>query len=298
MHDSCHIIWNKHAGTAEQYTRLRDQLAAKDNVVLHEPASADNIEHIVAQAVSGGAAVVVAAGGDGTVNAVVRALAKTGFGATLGVIPLGTGNDFCRNYGIPLDPYRAARLLQEAAPQTIDVIEARGPSGVTHYINMGVGGNMGLYADMVTEDMKHFWGPLVYLRGVVDLLTHLKVYHIQVSFDEEPEQEFKALNIFIANGRATGGGLLVAPDAKMDDGLMDVVVVKDCSPVEIASLAAQYTLSDYRKNENIVFRRVQSLTLSSEPPLPFSTDGESLRQQPTEFRVVQDRLRILAADTR
>ena len=290
----CHVIWNSHAGTARQNWDVLSDLLRRDEFVVHQPSSTSEVDGVVREAVSCGAEVVVAAGGDGTLHSIVNTLAHTEFQGEVGAIPLGTGNDFCRNVGIPLNAAKSLEVILERRMRELDVIQITTDSGTRFCLNMVAGGNTAEYASHITEAMKEFWGPLVYVRGVIEVLTHLHPFHVFLVLDDESELELEALNIFMANGPATGGGLLVAPDATMDDGLIDVIVIEDCSPVGVASLAAQYTLSDYRTSEHVVFRQARTVKVLSKPPMPYSVDGELLSEQPIEFRIIPRMLRVLA----
>ncbi|APZ95273.1 diacylglycerol/lipid kinase family protein [Fuerstiella marisgermanici] len=288
-----HVILNESAGTAKAVGSLLEDWSRNGLVTFHRPDTAEAAVAMSRRAADAGADVVVAAGGDGTVNCVVQGLLAAKRSCPLGVLPLGTGNDFCRNAGIPLDPAAALDLIQIRVAKPVDVIRVSTESECFHYINMATAGNTGLYADLVTDDMKKFWGPMVYLRGAVDVLSNLKTYRVQLQFDDESPDTYDVLNLFFANGCVTGGGMTIAPDAQLDNGYIDVVVVLDCSPVDIAALATQYALSDYRSNPNILFRRVQSVAVRSSPPLAISADGDILTDQPTRFSVLPGMLQVI-----
>lgn len=289
-----HIIWNNNAGSAAAQAALRDELSQRDDVKMYFPDSAEDARQMAAEAAGAPSDTVVAAGGDGSINVVIQGIQAAGANASLGVIPIGTGNDFCRNAGIPLDPRQAVELLSTTRPRPVDLVRAETETQTAHSINMATGGNTGLYADLVTDDMKRFWGPLVYLRGAVNVLTQLQPYRATIGFDHDSAIELDVLNVFVANGRVTGGGLPVAPDAQNDDGLLDVIIVKDCPPIDIAGLAADYVLTDYRTNANIIHRRAISLSVSADPPLTFAIDGETFSDEPIRFSVLPGALRVVA----
>ncbi len=297
-----HIIWNRNAGTADRHEPFRDELASRDDISLLMPASADDARDMAAEAARGGADVVIAAGGDGTVNDVARALIDSGMNTVLAVIPLGTGNDFCRNAGIPLDPARAMQLIETEEPCSIDVVHARIGPEESYFLNMASGGNSGLYADLITDEMKSFWEPLVYLRGAVDMLSQMETFRVQMHFDDQAPVLLDALNVFVANGRVTGGGLLVAPDARFNDGLLDVVVVLDGTPIDVAALAADYLLNATRYSDMLVRRRCRAVAIDASPELPFAVDGNLLSSGPVpsgpvQFTVIPDRLRVIIGPT-
>ncbi|QDT35281.1 diacylglycerol/lipid kinase family protein [Thalassoglobus polymorphus] len=293
MKRSIHVIWNRHASQAEKYAELLETFNSRSDVVVLESESSDHAREYAAKVSQEDARVIVAAGGDGTVNTVMEGLLASDQDIPLGVLPLGTGNDFSRNTQIPWNPVEAFSLIEQREPTMIDVIEVRSEAETFHYLNMATAGNTGLYSDWITDEMKKFWGPLVYLRGAVDLAANLQVFDVELEFDNTSSESFQALNLFLANGSVTGGGLPVAPDAKINDGLIDVILVLDCTPVAVAGLVTQYTLSDYLTNENIVYRRCQSVSIKSSPPLTLTADGDTRSDQPVTVEVLPQRLPVI-----
>lgn len=288
-----HVIWNQHAGSAEQAQGVLQRLKQDSQTTVSQLDGSQTARELARKAVETGAKCIVVAGGDGTVKAVMEGIVDAGDETMLGILPLGTGNDFCRNAGIPLDPEQACNLLDTGVALPTDIVHGQTATETFHYINMATAGNSGLHADLITDDFKQFWGPLTYARGVVNALTDLHAWHVQLVVDGEALPPEKVLNVFLANGRVSGGGLPVALDAKLDDGLVDVIVVRDCSPVDIAALATQYVLSDYRNNEHIIFRQAKVVTIHSEPPLTISVDGDVVTEKPTTFRVLPGAVRII-----
>ncbi|HUG89207.1 MAG TPA: diacylglycerol kinase family protein [Planctomycetaceae bacterium] len=277
------IIWNDHAGRAEACADLRDELGSRPGVSVRNTTSRDEALHVAAESARTHGGLIVAAGGDGTINAVISGLMQRPDNVQLGLIPLGTGNDLCRTLGIPLDPYDAAALLEKPVLRPLDVVRSRTDSGENHFINMAIGGNSALVMDHLTEDMKQRWGPLVYLRGTVDVLSSLVTYNTRLRFDDGPEEVVPALNVIIGNGRTAGGGLYAAPHANPEDGLLDVVVVLDGSPIDLAVLAAKFVVSDYVQSDLVVFRRARRVSVVSKPPLRFSADGDWITDLPVSF---------------
>ena len=135
---------------------------------------------------------------------------------------------------------QAAELIENGKTCRADIVHGATAGDQLFYANMATGGNTGRFTKSLTDEMKQFWGPLVYVRGVVDVLAELVRYDIKVCFDDRQPEQFSALNVFVANGRTSGTGLQVAPDASLEDGLLDVVIVLDCEPIEIAGLAADF----------------------------------------------------------
>jgi len=294
-----HVLWNPHAGSAESNAAVRERLLESPAVTLIETSSRDDAMRKARLAAERGASRVVAAGGDGTVNAVVMGLLQAGTDAALAVLPLGTGNDLARSLGMPLDPLEAADACLSGPIHRIDIVQSEGRREdstfpLLAYANMATGGNTGKYLEVMTDEMKQFWGPMCYLRGVIDIVKELDVYDIEIQADDAPPQKHRALNVFVANGRTSGGGMTVAPQSRLDDGLLDYVVVLDSSPLELASLTADYLFFDrFLENDLIVHGRARRLSIVSEPPLPFTADGDSLPETPVAFEVLPGRLSVV-----
>jgi diacylglycerol kinase (ATP) len=288
------VMWNSSAGSAESAGRVLDELRTMSNVAIREPSGrAAAIEETI-QAARDGAEAIVAAGGDGTVNSVVEGLMRSDLRPALGILPLGTGNDLARTLGLPLAPEEALRTLLSADVTAIDAVQSTSSTGTRWSANMLTGGNTGRYLRQMSEDSKRQWGPFCYLRGVVDVIRDLQPFRIEIACDHRPAETFEALNVFVANGRNSGGGLRVSPEAELDDGLLDLVIVRDGEAGAIASLTSEYLLSDYLQHELVVFRRAAQLSMTSQPEMPLTADGEEAGCTPLSARVHRRRLRVLA----
>ena len=177
------------------------------NVAIRQPAGRSAAIREAMRAARDGVELVVAAGGDGTVNSVVDALMSSDRRPALGILPLGTGNDLARMLGLPLAPDAALDTLRTADVVAIDAVESTSSTETRWFANMLTGGNTGRYLRRMSDEVKRQWGPFCYLRGVVDVVRDLQVYQIRVTCDHGPPETFEALNVFVANGRNSGGGL-------------------------------------------------------------------------------------------
>jgi diacylglycerol kinase (ATP) len=237
---------------------------------------------------------VVAAGGDGTVNAVINTLWNSKSRAALGVLPLGTGNDFCRSLGIPLDPYEALRLIVQDSAREIDLGVIDYGRGEQHFGNVAAGGNADQMKQFVTSEMKSQWGALCYVRGGVAALANLQGYETTLEIDDGPAEVLPLWNIVVASGEFSGGGMAVAPGAIVDDGWLDVVAVLDGTPIDVASLAANFVLGNFLEHERVRHWRARRVAISSTPSMKFSVDGETLAGERYEFRILPRALRVIA----
>lgn len=286
------VMWNPSAGSAGQAADFRTLLESMPQLVIREPGGREAAIEATIREAEQGAEVIVAAGGDGTVSSVVEGILRAESDPLLGILPLGTGNDLARALGLPLTPRESLQVLSDGTASTIDVMAATSSSEARVSANMLTGGNTGRYLAHMTDDIKQRWGPFCYLRGVIDVVSDLQTYRIGITCDDGPEETFDALNVFFANGRFSGGGLAVSPDAVLDDGRVDVIVVRDGDPGDIASLTAEYFAGDFFSHHLVEFRRAQSVKIIADPPLPLTADGDEVGTTPLSVCVLRERLRV------
>lgn len=251
-----------------------------------------------AEAAREGIALVVAAGGDGTVHEVANGLMTVGEEAQdrpmLGILPLGTGNDLARTLGLSLDEgIGLIDSFPDAEHCPLDLICVSDPGGSRYAVNVCAGGFTGQMNEIMTEEMKGTWGPLAYLLGAAKVLPDLSTYHTTITWEDGEPERVDAFNIVVANGRTAGGGHPVAPRANPTDGLLDVVVVRTGSALDIARLATRVFAGDYLSDDQILYRRVQQVRVESKPGMWFNVDGELHTQEPVSFTVVPGALRVL-----
>jgi diacylglycerol kinase (ATP) len=297
MGKTTYVIWNPSAGSATQKDELRDLLQRHlpVPVVVRETNSANEATDIVEQ-VAGEAGMLVAAGGDGTVHTVINGLMRCTRRPPLGLLPMGTGNTFCGTLGIPLDPVAAMHVIASGVVQTVDLAHVGAVDGQCYFANVASGGNSDRVVEMINADDKQTWGPWCYLRSALPIMAELDCYDTEVTFDDNDVQQLRLWNVIVANGRHAAGRLPVAPRAMLDDGLLDVVLIKDGTPLDLAALAAEFFLSDYLEDERVIFRRTASLSIESTPELRFLADGEMVIGQPFHFRCEPRALQVVAGE--
>src|SRR5581483_11807531 len=203
-------------------------------------------------------------------------------------------SDVCSSdLAVPLDPVAAVGLLRGGQPRPIDV--ARVGGGLAGFmVNAATGGFSGRVASEVTSDLKGFWGPLAYLRGAVGPAAELPRFRVTLRLDGGQPETFDALNVVVANGRTAAGGLPVAPTASPEDGKLDVVIVRSGDALDLSVIAARLMHGDYLTDENVTHRLAAAVELESDPPMPFSVDGEAAEGSRWSFAVVPGALRVVA----
>lgn len=287
------VLWNPSAGSAEEARHVREELERLAHVTILEPDGREASIEAATRAADEGAELIVAAGGDGTVNSVITGIVNSPADPVLAVLPVGTGNDLARALEMPLEPLEAVEALTWGTISSLDVVRATSSQGTHLYANMLTAGNTGRYLHHMTSEMKSRWGPLCYLRGVIDVLRDLQVYRVQVACEDRPPEQFDVLNIFVANGRYSGGGLAVSPRAALNDGKLDVVIVQDGDAVDIASLTTEYVIADYLEHELVEFRRAARVEITADPAMEATADGDEIGETPLSIAIEPQRVRVL-----
>ena len=285
------VILNPNAGSAGDADVLREALRPVRFVDLMVCDEAGHGCRLAAEAAEQDYDLVIAAGGDGTINEIINGLAPD-FGPALGVIPLGTGNDLARTLALPEDPSEAFEVALHGTRRPLDLIRVEGADKTAYAANVCGGGFTGTLDEAMTDELKATWGPFAYLVGTAKALPNMDEYETLITWDEGEPEHVEALNVIVANGRTAGGGRPAAPRANPEDGLLDVVIVKDCSAAALTALAARALAGDYLDSEHILFRRARRVRVESRPGMWFNVDGELHTNDPATFEVVPGALRV------
>lgn len=259
----------------------------------------DEGRRVAARAARDGCRLVVAAGGDGTVNSVVSGLMEPDRPRpVLGVLPLGTGNDLARSLGIPGGVRRALRELERMIVREMDVIRVV-QDGTRYCANVSAGGFGGRVDERLTHEAKESWGPLAYLRTAVGNLPEMETYETVIEIDGGREVlEIPAFNVVVANARYAAAGVPVAPDALLDDGAMDVVVLASAALPRLGMAVARMAAGRHLDHELVTAFRARSVRIESEPEMWFNVDGELIGCGTTRFDVVAGALPVLVGADR
>jgi len=288
------IILNPVAGAVKDVNALLEKLRqALPDAEINVTAKRGGAIQATRTALRKGCEVIVAAGGDGTLNEVVNGLGEDNKKTVLGLIPLGTGNDFARTLALPVEIDEAIELLATGHTRAVDLVRVTSDQ-VRYFLNVSTGGFSGVVDEKLTLEMKKTWGPLAYLRGAAAALPELRAYQTTVSLDNDNALTLKLYDVVIANGRYVGSGTQVAPDASIDDGLLDIVLIPECSPGELAVIAARLAFGNHLSSSSIVFRRAARVVVNSRPPMSFNVDGELVGNEPAQFDVLHRALQFIA----
>ena len=226
---------------------------------------AGHARELAADFVRRGFSPIIAWGGDGTVNEVATALAFQD--AVLGIVPPGSGNGLARELGISLRPERAIATAARGIDRTIDVGELSGRL----FVNLA---GVGLDASVASLFNRLAGrGLLRYVQATLSLVFSYVAQAYTITAGEETF-EHRALIVELANGRQYGYGALIAPHAKLDDGLLDLVVVGPLSPLRALWGVRRLFNGTIDQEPDVSMRTASSITISAEQPIRFHVDGE------------------------
>jgi len=240
-----------------------------------------------------GAESVISAGGDGTLHEIINGLAPD-FRPAVGILPLGTGNDFARSLGVPRSPADAMTALESASATAVDLVRIDGPEP-RHIINSATGGFGVRVEEKVGARAKSLLGAFAYLLAAARSASQAQDHRAVITIDGGETIRIETPNVVIANGRFVAGGYEVAPKAALRDGFFDVVLVTAQTLAERLKVAAEVGLGSHLDSDEIIFRQARRVEVESDPPMPFSLDGEtSPGRQRIVFEIVPAALRVLA----
>ncbi len=246
----------------------RDVLAAHDIDADIRPTSAAGDAHRSAQeAASSGCGLVVVWGGDGTVNEAASALVHTGI--PLAIVPAGSGNGLAADLGIPFQPRAALAVAARGRTVAIDA----GQIADCFFFNMAGIGIDAIIAARFAERGLRRRGPLGYLTLSAAELLRYRAKTYTLTIDAE-SVEHTAMLVAIANGRQYGNRVLIAPGARLDDGLLEVVVVEQLSMIGIAWRLPSLFRGTLGPGRGITMRAAQGLRVEASGTIPFHVDGE------------------------
>jgi diacylglycerol kinase (ATP) len=251
------------------------------------PTSAARARSLAAEAVAAGYARVIVVGGDGTLATVADALAGTD--TTLGAVPAGRGNDFCRNSGISRRLEAALHTARWAQPTRIDLGRVVGGA---HFINAAGLGFDGAVAAAAARYPRHLGGTLPYLLGALGTLRWFRPVGVQVTVDGA-SYSGPAMMVVIANGPGYGGGMQIAPGARRDDGLLDLMLLTGAlSRLQILRLLGLVYSGRHIHHPAVRVMRGRFVKVQVERAIGAQLDGEALTTDSLECEAVPGALNV------
>jgi diacylglycerol kinase (ATP) len=287
-----YVIFNPNAGSVTDAETVLAQLQQLKPAIVRLTQARGDAEKFAREAVRKKRDYVITAGGDGTLNEVINGIAPNSDNIRVGLIPLGTGNDFARSLGLPGDIENNVEILAGRRTRRVDLVLVRSKRA-RYFVNVSAGGFSGPVDEKLTPAMKRVWGPLAYVRSAAAALPQLRTYRAHVLLDANEQLSLELYNIIVGNGRFVAGGLPIAPDADLSDGLLDVILIPNHPAPKLALLAAEILLGKHLSNDGVVFRRAKKIAVRARPVMRFNVDGEPIGNAPATFEIVPGALKFV-----
>jgi diacylglycerol kinase (ATP) len=252
-------------------------------------------ERIAREGVRAGIDLVIVAGGDGTLSETAAGLlgAELGGYAQLAVLPLGTGGDFARGLGLPAEVDAAIACIADGKSRLLDAgrvayVDREGRPAVTHYVNIASVGISGLVTHLVNEAPKLLGGRASFLIGTLRAIARWRAPAVRLRIDGETVHEGPLDLAAVANGSYFGGGMQVAPEARSDDGLFDVVWIRGSTRLRLIRKLPLIYEGRHVGLPEVATRRgrcVEAEPLVPGADVPIEIDGEPLGRLPARFEL-------------
>ena len=264
---------------------------------------------LAGEAARKGAKYIIACGGDGTVSEVANGILSSGKDVELGILPSGTGGDFRRSLEIPSQSRDAARILREGQTVRIDVgriayIDHNGNEAMRYFLGVASCGMSTKVIERVkaggpdwlpTNTPKWIGGRISFGASLLQTAMRTTPTRLVVQLDDSHERNLVVSNLCIANARYFGGGMKIAPDAKLTDGKFDVVGIGDLSALKIFTSAPRvYTGSHLSMPEvsHALARKISVRPADRSTEVALEVDGELPGKLPATFQIVPEALRV------
>ncbi|OQX58584.1 hypothetical protein DRQ15_09770 [candidate division KSB1 bacterium] len=239
-------------------------------------------------AISGEYETIIAAGGDGTVNEVINGI--IGYSIKLGLLPLGTSNVLMRTLNLPLQPLKAAKLITQGYTHKIDVGKANG-----RYFALMISCGYDAFAIEQTSMLaKKIIGKYAYVWAGLTKLYCYKPHRISLKIDGK---DYPKTGIFVAicNARSYGGNYQLCPEAKMDDGQLDILLVSSNSMMQLLYYAFRVILKLPLEYRDTIRPRAREIMLNASGRVPYQADGDIFGQLPVKVEVVPQAIEVIVA---
>lgn len=300
MEKAC-VIVNPVAGngqSARRWVQAEPVLRANglDYEVVYTERPGDAVR-LARRAAEMGAGLLVAVGGDGTLNEVANGIIEIEAAGSvrLGVVPTGRGRDLCRTVGIPLNHLEAAKRLTNGGELAIDVgrMEYRrnGAAAGRYFLNFA---GLGFDVEVTKQAnrQRRGGGTIPYLASVVSTLMTYRNPAVELVLDGVP-RKMRANMIVVANGRFFGGGMRIAPAASLDDGLFEVVVLGDVGKLELLANLPRIYNGSHVAHPKVSVWRAQDVEVRSAEAVGAQADGDPLGETPVSIHLARRGIRLV-----
>ncbi|WP_047984795.1 diacylglycerol kinase [Ornithinibacillus californiensis] len=244
-------------------------------------------------AVERGYDLVVAAGGDGTINEVINGLAEQEYRPKLGVIPVGTTNDFARALTIPRDSIqKAVDVIVEGHSKLLDI----GKVNDQYFINIAGGGKLTELTYDVPSKLKTMLGQLAYYAKGIEMLPSLKPAQVKIEYDGNIIEEDIML-FLISNTNSVGGFEKLAPDACLDDGYFDLLILRKTNLAEFIRIAGLALRGAHLEDKHVIYAKAKHIKVTPLDKMQLNIDGEYGGLLPGDFRNLQQHIEFYVPES-
>lgn len=226
--------------------------------------------------------VVVAAGGDGTINEVVNGLAREEWQPRLGIVPFGTANDFARGLGLPSDIEAALRVAVSGQAVGVDVARVNGRC----FVNVSTGGFGADATRAAPQSVKRRFGRLAYLVSGARRLIVFQLQQARFRADGRVVHDGDFVFFAVGNARLTGGGTRVTPRAEFGDGRLDVMIVCGVSRLDFLAMLPDLRRGSHMESPGVLYLRASRFEVESPSPVLVNADGEPLEGTSFRYRLM------------
>ena len=247
-----------------------------------------------------GRKLIVAMGGDGTVSEVANGILKSGTETVLGLLPGGTGGDFRRTLNVPKDIVKACQQLKNGRDHLMDAgslkyIDHHGVEQKRFFVNTASFGMSGSVATRANRSSKRLGGTLTYATATMRTAFSFQAPEVFLQFDEQEKKRMKIVIVCVANGPSFGGGMRIAPNAKLDDGIFDVLIAGDIQAAKLLLNSYKLYSGSHLSMEKMAL--VQARKISASPARPdekilLEVDGETPGRLPASIEILDQVLRV------
>jgi diacylglycerol kinase (ATP) len=290
------LIYNPSSGREEMKRKLPEILQRLERGGLetstHATIGEGDATLAAAEAVERCFDVIIAAGGDGTLYEVINGMAEKKRRPLLGILPLGTTNDFARALAIPRKWEAACDIITQQFSRPIDV----GKVNKKYFINIAGGGSMTELTYEVPSKMKTMIGQLAYYMKGLEKLPRLRPIEVYIKSPEMDLHEHVML-FLITNSNSVGGFEKLAPDASLDDGLFDVFILKRCNLGEFIRVVSSALRGEHINDPNVIYFKTNSIQVTSPDYVQINLDGEFGGTLPSMFSLLPSHINIIVDET-
>jgi YegS/Rv2252/BmrU family lipid kinase len=296
--------------TASSWPRLASELSSQfggfKNVFTTKPGDATAL---ASEAAKKGTSLIIACGGDGTISEVANGILNSGKDVELGILPSGTGGDFRRTLEIPSQPREAARILRTGRTRRIDVgrvifVDSNGKEATRYFLGVASCGMSTKVIQRVKDGgpdwlpantPKWIGGRLSFGASLLQTAMSSEATNILVQVDDLHERHLSVVSLCVANARYFGGGMKIAPEAKLADGKFDVVSVGDLSALKIVASAPRIYFGSHLSMSEVshtLASKVRVRAARHNEEISLEIDGELPGRLPATFQIIPEAIRV------